>query len=121
MEYFERLIYENQGSNIYPMPSFNLTNVDGDGNCGYRPLTLQIYEDEEVHYKIREDICNYLHLNAEWFTELNFQVDGILMAASEYIEKVQEEGFWIWDLELNNINNANLYVYELGNDLNVYL
>ena len=57
---FRRITEDNQGSNIFPISNFEFENVEGDGNCGYRANALQIYGDEEFHYKIREDIYNYL-------------------------------------------------------------
>ena len=124
INYFRRITEDNQGSNIFPISDFELENVEGDGNCGYRALALQIYGDEECHYKIREDIYNYLKINASHFSELNFQIEGGFVTANEYIEKVKEEGFWMGDLEIsivNKIYEASLYVYELRNDLNLYL
>ena len=52
-----------------------LKNVVGDDNCGYRAFAFQIYEKENFHYKIREDIYNYFKLNVSNFSELYFQID----------------------------------------------
>ena len=76
---------------------------------------MQIYEIEDFHYKIREDIYNYLKLNSDNFSHLNFQIDGSFVSSNEYIEKIKEEGFWMGDLELsvdNKIYDASLYVLE---------
>ena len=53
INYFRKIIADNQGSIIFPLTSFELEDVDGDGNCGYRALALQIYENENYYYKIR--------------------------------------------------------------------
>ncbi len=122
--YFRKITEDNQGSVLFPLNRFERENVEGDGNCGYRALALQIYEDEEFYYKIREDIYKYLKLNASNFSELNFQLEGTFVSAKEYIEKVKDDGFWMGDLEIsvvNKIYEATLYVYELRNDMNVYL
>ena len=65
---------------------------------------LQLYEDENYHYKIREDIYNYLKLNSSNFSHLNFQIDGSIIGSDEYIEKVKFDGFWMGDLEISVIN-----------------
>ena len=58
--YFRKINEDNQESIILSFNFFLCENVEEDGNYSYRPLFLQIYEDEEFHYKIREDIYNYL-------------------------------------------------------------
>ena len=35
INYFRKIIADNQGSIIFPLTSFELEDVDGDGNCGY--------------------------------------------------------------------------------------
>ena len=117
INYFRKITKDNQESIIFPLIFFELENVEGDGNCGYRALVMQIYENENFHYKIREDIYNYLKLNASNFAELNFQIVLMFVTAKEYIEKVKEDDFWMGDLVMsvvNKIYEATLYVYELG-------
>ena len=67
INYFRKITEDNQESIIFPLTFFELENVEGDGNCGYRALSLIIYENENFHYKIREDIYNYLKLNESNF------------------------------------------------------
>ena len=124
INFFRKINEDNQESIIYSSFIFWLENAEGDGNCGYRALALQIYENENFHYKIREDIYNYLKLNESNFSELNFQIELMFVTAKEYIEKVKEDGFWMGDLEMsvvNKIYEATLYVYELRSDINVFL
>ena len=121
---FRKINEDNQDSIIFRVTFFELENVEGDGNYGYRALAFQIDENENFHYKIREDIYNYLKLNESNFSELNFQIALMLVTAKEYIEKVKEDGFWIIGLEMpafNKIYESTLYVYEWGSDPNVYL
>ena len=75
INYLRKIIADNQGSIIFILSSFELKNVEGDGNCGYRAQALQIYENEEYHYIIREDIYKYLKINSSNFSHLNFQID----------------------------------------------
>ena len=124
INYFRKIIADNQGSIIFPLTSFELEDVEGDGNCGYRALALQIYENENYYYKIREDIYKYLKFNTSNFAHLNFQNEGCIISADEYIEKVKDDGFWMGDLEIsvvNKIYEATLYIYELRDDQNFYL
>ena len=114
-----KIIADNQGSIIFILSSFELKNVEGDGNCGYRAQALQIYENEEYHYIIREDIYKYLKINSSNFSHLNFQIDWSFISPDEYIEKVKDEGFWMGDLEIsvvNKIYESTLYFYELRDD-----
>ena len=124
INYFRKIIADNQGSIIFPLTSFELEDVEEDGNCGYRALVLQIYENENYYYKIREDIYKYLKFNTSNFAHLNFQNEGCIISADEYIEKVKDDGFWMGDLEIsvvNKIYEATLYIYELRDDQNFYL
>ena len=124
INYFGKIIVDNQGSIIIPLSSFEFENVEGDGNCGYRALALQIYENEEYHYIIREDIYKYLKINSSNFSHLNFQIDGSFISPDEYIEKVKDKGFWMGYLEIsvvNKIYETTLYIYELRDNQNFYL
>ena len=124
INYFRKIIADNQGSLIFSLTRFELEDVEGDGNCGYRALALQIYENENYYYKIREDIYKYLKFNTSNFAHLNFQNEGCIISADEYIEKVKDDGFWMGDLEIsvvNKIYEATLYIYELRDDQNFYL
>lgn len=55
--------YKNNCGNIFNLEDFYLQNVTGDGNCGYRYISLQIYGTEEKYDSIRQDIYSYLTLN----------------------------------------------------------
>ena len=68
-------------------------SITSDGNCFFRAISYYFHENEDFHYIIREDICNYLKLNASNFVELNFQIELMFVTSKEYIEKVKEDGF----------------------------
>ena len=72
INYFRKITQDNQESKIFPLTFFERENIEGDSNYKYRALAHKIYEDKEFHYKKREDIYNYLKLNASNFSELNF-------------------------------------------------
>ena len=52
--------YNNNIGNIYNIKDFYLQDVMGDGNCGYRCIASQIYEDENKYYIVRENIYQFL-------------------------------------------------------------
>ena len=94
---------------------FKFKDVEGDGNCGYRAIAIQLLGNEEYHNIIRCDVYNYLKLNKEQFAELIYEVNGEQLNAENYIEKVKNPGFWMGDLELSVINkiyDVNFYLFE---------
>ena len=40
--------------------SFKIIQVQGDGNCLFRAISLQIYGDETFHNQIRGNCANYI-------------------------------------------------------------
>ena len=114
-EYFQNLITNNQGSQLFLKEWFKFKDIEGDGNCGYRAIANQLLGNEEYHNIIRTDVYNYLKLNLEQFTELVYEVNGEQVNGKNYIEKVKNPGFWMGDLELsvyNKIYDGNLYLFE---------
>ena len=114
--YFENKINNNQSSLYFDAKDFILKDVDKDGNCGYRSIANQIYSNEEYHYQVRRDVYEYINLNKNTFQHLNFEVNGVLLDANTYIEKIKEEGFWMGDLEISilpKLYNATLLLFEL--------
>ena len=90
-------------------------DVEGDGNCGYKAITNQLLGNEEYHNIIRTDVYNYLKLNLEQFTELIYNVNVEQVNGKKYIEKVNNPGFCMSDLEIWEINKiyvVNLYLFE---------
>ena len=121
--YFENLITNNQGSQIFLRESFKFKDVIGDGNCGYRAIANQLFGNENYHNIIRVDVYDYLKLNSERFKELNFEVNGELIDSEKYIKKIKKSGFWMGDLEMSVINkiydvNFNLFE-ERNNHINL--
>ena len=41
--------------------NFYIENVEAEGNCGFRAISLQIYNDENNHQLVRSHIYNYLN------------------------------------------------------------
>ena len=55
---------------------FYLQDVKGDGNCGYRCISLQLYGNENEYTKIRNDVYSYLNSNRNQFIDFNFEYNG---------------------------------------------
>jgi len=49
----------------YDNNKFHFTNFAGDGNCGYRCVSLQLFGSEDEHYIIRPNVFHYLYKNRE--------------------------------------------------------
>ena len=64
----------------------------GDGNCLFRSLSDQIYNDSGANHKlVRKKVCNQLSINTESIREF-FTEDDVNI--SEYIEKMKEDKVW---------------------------
>ncbi|XP_055854519.1 uncharacterized protein LOC129918169 isoform X2 [Episyrphus balteatus] len=59
-EQFDKLMSE-QG--------FILQNIEEDGACLFRAISLQIYGDEEMHDQIRQQTMDYLYKNREYYSQ----------------------------------------------------
>ncbi|XP_055905865.1 uncharacterized protein LOC129941297 isoform X2 [Eupeodes corollae] len=59
-EQFDKLMSE-QG--------FIVQNIEEDGACLFRAISLQIYGDEEMHDQIRQQTMDYLYKNREYYSQ----------------------------------------------------
>jgi len=109
--------YQQNIGNIYNIQDFILQDVKPDGNCGYRCISLQIYGEEDKYYIIRENVYKYLTINKNNYKNIPIELDGKLINAIEYIEKVKNNKFWMGDLEISVIHkifNAVLFLFEIN-------
>lgn len=80
-----------------------MESVLGDGNCLFRALSFRLFEDEELHSKIRSDITHMINENKQKFTPLLIQETSI----EAHIRKMYKLGTWGTHLEI--IAAATLY------------
>ena len=114
--------------NIFNSDEFNLIDVTGDGNCGYRAIALQLYSNEDNYDIIRNDVYNYLALRKNLYNNYNFEHFGAILNASDYIDNIKNDGFWMGELEIQAISeiyDVTLIVFQLSNDntlkiINIY-
>ena len=95
---------------------FYLQDVAGDGNCGYRCISLQLFGNENHYAKVRESVYNYLNLNREQFDNFNFEYEGNILSSSDYIDKINNDKEWMGELEINAISiiyNVNIIVFQI--------
>ena len=88
----------------------------GDGNCGYRAIAIQLFENESYHNIIRQHVYEYLKINKDKFIDFIFDTDNKLLNNEEYIEKIKNDKFWMGDLEMSvlpQIYDATILVFEL--------
>ena len=97
-DYFENLLTNNQGSQLFLREWFKFKDVLRDGNCGNRSIANQLFGNENYHNIIRSDVYNYLKLNSERIKELNFEVNGEMIDSEKYIKKLKNWvfGWGIW-------------------------
>ena len=77
--------------NKYNKEDFILIDVLGDGTCGFRAISLQLYGIEEEYNKIRKNVFNFLKANKENYANFNFEYNGNIIPDYEYIDKVYND------------------------------
>ena len=79
----------------YPKKYFYFVNVEGDGNCGYRCIGLQLFRSEEDHPIIRESVFNFLDINRNNYLSYNLENNGNIISSNEYIDNIKNDGEWM--------------------------
>lgn len=80
-----------------------IREMNADGNCLFRSLSDQLYDDRGAkHDIVRSDICSYLSMNREEF--MNFLLmeddDEDVIGIDSYIEKMRDDGQWGGNVEV---------------------
>lgn len=80
-----------------------IREMNADGNCLFRSLSDQLYDDRGAkHDIVRHDICTYLSQNREEF--MNFLLmeddDEDVLGIDSYIEKMRDDGQWGGNVEV---------------------
>jgi len=94
---------------------FKKMNVLGDGNCFFRAISHQLYQDENRHLNIRSEAINYLILYMNDFVPF---IDTSKYPTIEmYIERMSQDGAYVDHLAISAtafIINKNIIVHEIG-------
>ena len=88
----EYIINKINEKNIFDKNEFYLQNVTGDGNCGYRCISLQIYGTENHNDNIRKEVFNYLDKNRTTYKEYNFEYNNKILNSNDYIDIIKNNG-----------------------------
>ena len=93
-----------------------MEDVGKDGNCGYRALSLQLYNNEDNYNIVRTHVYNYLVLNYKTYKNEYTFFNNDLILGQEYIPNIIKNQFWMGDMELSVIHiiyDCLLYIYEI--------
>ena len=85
-------------------PGFVKQEVEKDGNCLFRSVSVLIYGTEDHHSKIRDYCCDFILMEREFFQNFifDYSVDEYLNG-SYRIAGMRENRTWGGDVELNAI------------------
>eukprot|EP00457_Paulinella_chromatophora_P000598 gb/GEZN01000598.1/.p1 GENE.gb/GEZN01000598.1/~~gb/GEZN01000598.1/.p1 ORF type:complete len:1111 (+),score=233.75 gb/GEZN01000598.1/:289-3333(+) len=94
---------------------FEIMECQKDGNCLFRAVGHQIFNDVNKHEDIRQQCYDYVEANKDYFQHFVAEesFDG-------YIQKRRKLNVWGDDLELTALQemyNKNLHIYETGKGL----
>lgn len=97
-----------KASKISNTPRMRIKRVEGDGNCLMRSIAYHIYGDVEQHGRVRQETCDYMEFNKEFFAPLICnEIDDMSVDIDTYIMIQRIEGEWCGEPQL--VCMANLY------------
>ncbi len=71
-------------------PSLDIVPMDGDGNCLFRAISLQVYGDATMHMDVRRDCLDYMERDAEHFHD--FVIYDGHEEFTEYVARKRRNG-----------------------------
>lgn len=71
-------------------PSLDIVPMDGDGNCLFRAISLQVYGDSTMHMDVRRDCLDYIERDAEHFRD--FVIYDGHEEFTEYVARKRKNG-----------------------------
>lgn len=125
----KKFFYNLSVPELNKLQNYIIEEVEKDGNCGYRAISLQIYNDENNYNIIRTHVYTFLNTNLDFYKDKYTTLYNEAIKAVDYIPYVKGDGFWMGDLELSVINliyDINLLIFEINintrllNLLNIY-
>ena len=72
------------------LEGFGVFRVDADGNCLFRSIAHQLWEDETLHHRCRQEIMSYIEGEKEHFS-LFMEDDEVF---EDYVERLRTNGEW---------------------------
>ena len=79
----------------------DITKIDvrSEGNCLMRCISLFVYKNENLYYRVRQEIANYLIVNKNNYVNIELETEDGLMDINQYIIYIQKDGVWGGELE----------------------
>ena len=71
-------------------PSLDVVPMDGDGNCLFRAISLQVYGDVTMHMDVRRDCLDYMERDADHFRDFVTSVGD--EEFNEYVARKRKNG-----------------------------
>uniref|UniRef100_A0A914W523 RNA-directed DNA polymerase n=1 Tax=Plectus sambesii TaxID=2011161 RepID=A0A914W523_9BILA len=98
----ERIKYGTECEFFVRAPPKQTLDVAGDGNCGFRALSLAITGTEAFHAKLWKAVCSTLLQEHKEFGPFIDGADDSKLAVSNYLKesKMEQAGVWATGIEL---------------------
>ena len=79
----------------------DITKIDvrSEGNCLMRCISLFVYKNENLYYRVCQEIANYLIVNKNNYVNIELETEDGLMDINQYIIYIQKDGVWGGELE----------------------
>ena len=119
-DFFENKILKEN----FNLDDIIVENVIGDGNCGFRSIALQIYNNQHNYSIVRTHIYNFLNNNKDQYSNNYMIYNNEIISADNYIPLIRKDGLWMGDLEISVIHiiyDCILYLFEINNNFELHL
>jgi len=97
----------------------DIVNVEKDGNCFYRAISYFLYNNEDAHTNIRQQISQKAKEAHKKEPENRNLLEGLDISDSQYINNIQDNGNYAGDLEISTAQelfNINIAAYRWENN-----
>lgn len=106
------LLKEKEFPSLLAQKGLQIKPVIGDGNCLFRAISDQLYDDEKYHSNIRKYCLDYIELEENFFR--NYVVQGAIASRfKDYISKKRKDGVWGDDIEIQALSEIYMCPIEI--------
>ena len=120
--YINEILYNKFISKENIMPNeIDVIDVEPDGNCYMRCISLFVYHDENEHHQVRNEISNYLYTNFRNYENIPIPTEEGPKEILDNIAFIRKTGKWSGNLEFdasNKVYHINLLVLYTILDIN---
>lgn len=109
---YQSLEEKKFANDLFEEGGYVIEYIDADGNCLFRSISDQLYQTQDRHSEIRQQVMDFIEQNSEHF-ELFIEDDESFV---DYLNRMRRNGEWGGHQELyaaSQVLNINIHVHQL--------